>query len=764
MPLKRALSFIFIFLMLSVNFTVMAENVAADDKQLLIYQVNLFDQMGRLLPQNNSAIGANLQSVIYTERKVLGIPVGWQKIGQYSGGQFQFKAPLGEKAKIVVFWYDKEQYDNVFYLSTNEIIDITLPFIPCVPLIDVRAESIGLSSDIHEINTAHYDVKFGQGRDKNEIWITLGTQVHTIPVNLELSGGGSETKPFKFLAQAPNTTVQGTEKFLIWTTGKYISGVHTYKVGDNGLIVVWTYMYADVTGAWTKKIIEGALLGAIAGTIVEPGVGTAIGGLAGGLAAGVAWALKPELVNITAHAAIGVVAGYFTPRWFILQGTSGLGTNSTTGTVSMDLSKSNLPAGLLVDGQSRWDIYTQSNTIQVAYTKYYGTGIFSKYYDFEDQVIPPHEDKTSNNQDAYFSISTSKVYAGEYALKIHNSNTGGALINLSAMHHFIKGDYTITVDTDIYVDAGIIGSINIVYKIGSSTSYTSLTDVGVATFKWVHIVNSWDLSITESNTYVYLEINAGYGSDATYIDNLKIQVFDKNAQRITLDTSGGDEGVIVKRAFGTIPEIAPVKNKPVPLTRKYTMLAVDVSGTDGFIALDWASPQPTVYYSRLYIRTATMKETAWLFFTDDKYGFQDVTFLITEPKNFVYHIDLYRYYALSTPDNWTFTPDWSPTIVNKTMIFLPPEDWNGVTLYNLWDSVSYKFNSWWQNIGTWGHLALYGLGLLILFIILLIFAPWLIFALIKILALILKAIAKLIVAAAKGMGKMMKSFKRRRKG
>ena len=217
----------------------------------------------------------------------------------------------------------------------------------------------------------------------------------------------------------------------------------------------------------------------------------------------------------------------------------------------------------------------------------------------------------------------------------------------------------------------------------------------------------------------------------------------------------------MKRAFGTIPIIAPQHGIPTQLTRKYTLIGIDVTKY-GYLALDWVSPVPEeVYYSRIFIRTETWKEDIILLGTDAKDGFQDVTFLITEPKNFIYSVDFStQFYPVVPPENTT-TVNYDPIIVNNTIVYTLPPDWNG---YSIFDELKYNLNGWWEKIGTWGHLALMGLAAFIIFIILLILAPWVITALIKILALIIKAIAKLIVAAAKGMGKMMKSFKRRRKG
>ena len=746
--MRRALSFIFIFLMLSVSFTVMAENAIAEN-DTISYTLKVYDSQGRLLNSSYQSIQQCARLKVY-KLSLFGLKK--TLIADIKGEYFNeagFRvSPDISKVYIEFYWMGHIVYSDIIDLLSaqkddlgNYIIAINLPFTPSVPISGLQVEPIKVSADIHQIQSNYYNIKFGVGDHQNKIEISMGGNTYLIPVNLDFSkGGNSETKPFRFLAQSSKGYVQGEEKWLIWTTAYYWSAVRTKLVGDNMLLVVWTYGYTDIKTAWVSTVVSAILAGAVVGATT--GIGSiSMAGVAG-LGSAILWAVHPELMKFAGTTGIGVVAGIFTPRYFIIQGVSGMGTNETSATVQMN----NLPeTSQATVGNIEYQIFSQSNEIQVGFTRNYGD-LHIEFYDFEDGTAQ-----------GWLNITPTEEFGiGQYSGKSEYSENP-----FHELGHFKKNE-RIKIGISMQFKANANGQIYLQYAYipdgGKWIFDTAMRKyIQDTTMSWQFISGDWDITIPEDCT-LYIGIYWG-GSQASnkYMDNVKIYYEKTSEYRYIFETTASDS-VIVRHMFGTIPTIAP-SNTGVAINNRYTLLAVDMAGRDGMLAVDWNSRMVTISPARIIVKTDVWTETAWLLATDDKDGFKDVTFVVTSPNKFIYRVDFMSYYYFTTPKNWTVKPGWNPFIANNTTIYVPNIEGINFEL----EKIKWNLETWWEEIGTLGHLALMGLAAFIIFIIILIIAPWLIFALIKILALIIRGLVKALGMAAKGAGNLMKSFKRRRK-
>ena len=743
MPMKRALSILFIFLMVSASFMALSTGVhGAEDNKIHI--IHVYDAKGRELAENYSDIVANYMKVtVYsTEDTIFGF-LGWQKIVDNAIPPVKITGHSGELVHIVVTWMGNIVYDGRQVLKGN--ISITLDTIPAVPINTWSLETLKVSPSLHEVATRTYSVKFGMGDKGNEIQISIaGSVLRDIDVNLEVSNGQTtEEHPFQFLAQSPGHVVKKEDKFLAWTTAYEFSAVKTTKVGDGMYLVVWTYGYTDVYKAWIKTVVGAALAGAILGTGAGP-EGTIAGAAIGSLASGILWAIKPELMAKSENTAIGVVAGLFTPRWFIIQGTStGIGSNSTNGWVQMSNIGGNVDEGTS-NGYS-YSIRTTTNEIQVAILK--DVGDFKKIYmDFESGTAPGWSDY-------YGVLHKGDEPDGYYSLFLHGNIT-------TYKFGEVKKGNAITFELTYTV-----------YKQGNTGSWYGVDLYDPKTNTWYNNTQIGSLPMpynkwaTESLSFVYtpqvdgilyLVINTkdpnGYSS--FYFDDITIKYTFANTYRpIFRDDATAP---FIRLMFGHIPTIAPTRGMGVTIPSRDGIIAVDLPEDTG-LAIDWASPLPMVIPCKLVIHSDTWKIDSLLLATDNSHGFQNVTFVAVNPRDMLYKTDFQTYTLFNPPQNWTMTVNWTPFIANHTMIYIPNYD----NINWQFESMKYNLAKWWQDIGPWAHLALLGLAAFIIFIIILIVAPWLIFALIKILGLILKAVFTAIGMAAKGAGQLL--GKRRRK-
>ncbi len=753
MPMKRALSILFIFLFIGSVFTIIPF-AHADSPTTYIVQV--YDNRGVML--NNSSSIIQTYAKIEVRAPVM-LPIPHIKTIAYGSGSRIAIKTNSPKILVIFYWMDSvmaKQWLSTSAYTTDKngtkIIPLNLGVTPAIPIPFV-SESMEISGDIHEINTAYYDVKFGTDTYKNGITMTIGGNQYTMDVSLDFSFNGSnpETKPFKFLAQSTSGYVEGDEKFLVWTTAKYWSAVRTAKVGDNMFLVVWTYGYADVAGAWVSKVIAATLAGAVLGATTGP-EGALMGGAIGGMASAIAWAVKPDLVDLSAHTGMGVVVGLFTPRYFIIQGAGGYGAKKVQSTLTI----SGEPAsGRFSYKTLSYEINSQSNTVQVGFTKDYGTSK-TYYYDFEDGKIPSNFlTDTSKNHIISKSQSSSKVHTGQY------SYYSGEAPTYILLQKATPGQYKI--DVDLYSINNVNDYEDFYIKIGYQKDGGWYNDTFKQTldYYWKERTVEDILTIPENTNglgYIYVEIAPDIDNNGfPIIDDVKISVQNTNGYRYIFETGTSTDNAIIRHMFGTIPTIAP-SNVPVSIHARYTLLAIDVQHKGYFLGMTWDSrPISGVSVAKIIVKTDTWQETAYLLGTDDKNGFSGVSIILSPANYYLYHADFEEYYLFTSPDNWTAQLNWTPLMANNTMIYIP--NWDSVN-WN-WEKIHWDLAKWWEEIGPWAHLALLGLAAFIIFIIILIVAPWLIFALIKILGLILKGLFTAIGMAAKGAGKML--GKRRRK-
>ena len=736
MPMKRALSILFIFLMITSGIITLPVSHAVNPTEN--FNIYLYDGAGRFLDTNNSAVKEYLKVQISA--------INWLGLSHVlftiqGQNPIHVRYNWGSKILVTVYWINAKIYKGSYVLNSKDI-RVNMPVIPAIPINNFQIKTIGVSSDLHEISTAYYNVQFGVGTYQNEIQISIGANKYIMPVQLQLNyQSSSDNKPFRFLAQNTNGVVTGEDKFLIWTTGKYFSAVRTTKVGDGMFLMVWTYGYADVAGAWVSKVIAATLAGAVLGATTGP-EGALMGGAIGGMASAIAWAVNPNLINLKAHTGIGVIAAIFTPKWFMIQGAGGFGSNETKGTIEIE----NMPSsGRATYSTTAYEIYSQSNMIQFGFTKDYGSVRIIGPYDFETQE--------QYNEWAYIDNggrtgwSTGPHHSGQYSVYLYQNDF---YLHKPAIH--LRAGDKIKVTFDFwYTSSGSGYYYEEIFKTDSNGNEQSLfwkSGQKQIIDAWTHVINS--IEVTAQNecnvTFGFTTINTGI-----YIDDIKfsVAIMSQGKYRYIFDTSQSGSNV-VRYMFNTIPTYAPNLDSITTVENTYTLIAIDMTNRHGLLALDWESRIPDIIVpARIIIKTDTWRETAWILSTNDKEGFYNVSFVITDPSKFVYEIDPFTYYYFTGPDNWTYIR-WSSLIANNTTIYIPTNF--GLPSWVVWN---WQLNKWWQNIGPWAHLALLGLAAFIIFIIILIVAPWLIFALIKILGLILKAIFTAIGMAAKGAGKML---------
>jgi len=753
--MRRALSLLFIFLIVSMAMMPLSTTAQGSEGKIT-YHIKVYDSQGRELTSDNYFIRKYAKLKIYTHSW---LTFNRKLIRTIPGEDFNL---IGEafsvdrdtsKVEVEFYWISNRAYTDVISLDSaqfddlgNKIIYLNLPFTPAVPITSLQSESIIVSSDLHEISTSYYNVKFGTGNSQSQIEVTIGQNTYIMPVKLQFTGQGSETKPFRFLAQSTSGYVKGEDKFLIWTTAYYWSAVRTSKVGDNMLLVVWTYGYTNVAGAWMTKVIASIMAGAVMGAVT--GIGAVPAACAGGIISGILWAVKPDLINLEANTGIGVVAALFTPRYFMIQGVGGLGANGTSATIEIQ----NIPSSAKgATGNIRYEIYSGSNTLQVGFTKNCNSMI-SKFYDYEDGVLPSDMEA----KDYTFETTSYNVYAGGYSLKI--ASTG--YINWTIAKNVPKGkQYGITFSTYIRDsdDGGFLKMY--IYGIKEDGGIDEVDNyVGGHTITgWEFFEWTWHITTQNDYTKIILQLKDGGSYFAPIVDNTRLIIEDNSKYRYIFDTNGHSSN-IVRYMFGTIPTIAP-SNTGIAIDNRYTLLAVDMAGRDGMLAVDWNSRMVTISPARIIVKTDVWTETAWLLATDDKDGFKNVTFVVTSPNKFIYRVDFMSYYYFTTPKNWTVKPGWNPFIANNTTIYVPNLEGINFEL----EKIKWNLEAWWEKIGTWGHLALMGLAVFIIFIIILILAPWVILLIVRILSLIIRGLVKAFGMAAKGAGNLMKSFKRRRR-
>ncbi|NPA75270.1 MAG: hypothetical protein GXO25_04225 [Euryarchaeota archaeon] len=731
MPMKRLLSFLFLAIMVSTVFASMPGHASSEH-----YILQIYDSQGRYLDPNNPNIYNHAQVVIQKDGYL------WRSnIGTYSGkGQVNNISFSTDASRIhvIFYWYGNPVYDTDVPL-TSSVVKVQMSITPAVPITTYQTEAVAVSSDMHEVSTKFYDVMFGTGNNQDQIQVKIGGQNYIMPVSLALNyNSNSDTKPFRFLAQNPSHPVEGEDKFLIWTTAKYWSSVKSEKVGDNMMLMVWTYGYTDVSGAWRDKVIAAIMAGAVLGTLAGGPEGALAGGAIAGMATAIAWAVDPELVDLSAHTGIGVVVGLFTPRYFQLQGVGGFGANGTKGTVTI----SNIPAStrFTTDGTS-YEIYSESNTLQVGVTKDWGTST-SAFYDFETGAQGwKNISTTQTNVHAglYAGTITSGSYAISPAMGVHNDST--YKISYDFWVYVVDSSYTEDVPIQVVDNTGAVLYSKTLYPTGGAYK----EETGEIQF-----------TISDGATAVYFEIREAKRDGttnyyATNIDNVKISIQNTGAYRYIFDTSQSGGSGVVRYMFGTIPVIAPSSQGGTPIQNRYTLIAIDMARQDGALAVDWASRLVTLSPARIMIKSDTWTETAWLLGTDDKDGFKGVNFTIVNPKWFVYKVDFWTYYMFTTPDNWTVSENWSPLMANNTTVYIPSWYPGG------WDVTKYNLQAWWNNLPLAWKAFVMALPLLILFLILLIIAPWVIVALIKGIAMVIRALGK-------GFGAVGKAFAGRKRG
>ncbi|GEM_PF-4661167 len=737
--MKRLLPFLFMFMLIGTVFAAMPVHAARST-----YTLKIYDSQGRYLDPWNPNIYR------YAAVRIDKVGYLWSThIGTYQGkgatNNISFSTD-GDRIQVTYFWMGNPVWNTEVPLTTSEL-KVQMPITPAVPITTYQTEAIGVSSDLHEISTKFYDVMFGTGENQDHIQVKIGGNTYNMPVTLTLNyNSNSDTKPFRFLAQNPDHPVEGEDKFLIWTTAKYWSSVKTEKVGDNMLLVVWTYGYTDVAGAWRDKVIAAIAAGAVMGALTGP-EGALAGGTIAGWATAIAWAVNPELVDLSAHTGIGVVVGLFTPRYFQIQGVGGFGANGTKGTVTI----SNIPqSGRATWSGTSYEIYSETNTLQVGFTKDWGSIHKSDFYDMETYSQAEEIIRTSKFGGTGGQTSQT-AHSGQYSYYL--SKEWAAIKNI--IIHVPKGAQ-LKVDFDGWIRKGGSGyySIN-AYEVKGDISTqenanNNLTAWGGTPQKslpssWTHIHESFT-KIADRDVNITLGFTTITGS--AYFDDFQFSwtIIGGGAYRYIFDTSQQDTtGSVVRYMFGTIPVIAPSSQGGTPIHNRYTLIAIDMARQDGALAVDWASRLVTLSPARLMIKSDTWTETGWLLGTDDKDGFKDVNFTIVNPKWFVYRVDFMTYYYFTTPGNWTVKGDWSPLMANNTTIYIPNWYPGG------WDVMSYNMQAWWNNLPLWWKMFVAILPLIIIGLILLIVAPWVIVALIKGIAMIFKGLVKGIGAAGKAL-------------
>ncbi len=717
MPMKRLLSIFFVFVFIATVFTAIPVHAKSSNYVLMLY-----DSQGRYLDPWNP----NIYKHASVEIEKVGLLWNTQ-IGKYSGkghvNNISFSTDAS-RIKVKFYWYDNDVYETEVPL-TSEVVKVQMSITPALPITTYQTEAIMVSADMHEISTKFYDVMFGTGNNQNQIQVKIGGQTYNMPVKLALNyNSNTDTKPFRFLAQNPNHPVEGEDKFLIWTTAKYWSSVKSKLVGDNMLLVVWTYGYADVAGAWRDKVIAAIFAGAVVGALTGP-EGSLAGGTIAGMATAIAWAVDPDLVDLSAHTGIGVVVGLFTPRYFQIQGVGGFGANGTKGTVTI----SNIPASTrFTSGGTAYEIYSESNTLQVGVTKDWHI-MTTHYYDFEDGTS---QGWTLNGGSVNTNIDNS--HSGQYSLYLAAGYAEREIINAAE-----GSSYKITVGFWVKGSGGYIG----VYLRDNRSNNINYESYSVNN-AWTYITYEYHYTATKNITLM-LRLE-GENSAYPYVDDISIGIADSAYYRYIFDTDQNGGSGVVRYMFGTIPVIAPSSQGGTPIRNRYTLIAIDMARQDGALAVDWASRLVTLSPARLLIKSDTWTETAWLLGTDDKDGFKDVNFTIVNPKWFVYKVDFWTYYYFTTPDNWTVREDWSPLMANNTTIYIPNWYPGG------WDVMVYNIQAWWNNLPLWWKAFVLALPLIIIILILLIIAPWVIVAIIKGLALIFKGIGKAFKGAASAFG------------
>ena len=701
------------------------------------YHVRLYDASGRYLNENNANLQKYMKVVIQKKGIIFAHTI---YVGTKSGiNNFTFKTDAS-RIILKVYWIkrDKPVFESEYPLI-SEWLNITLPFTPAVPITSYQAESVALSADMHEIQTKFYNVQFGAGGDKNVIQISVGGQEYNMPVVLHMaSGSNSDTKDFRFLAQSAGKDgmITGTDKFLIWETGKYWSAVDSVKVGDNEIMLIWTYGYADELGAWVKTIIAAAAAGAAAGAY--SGIGAGIGAGVAGLGASVVWAVAPQLSLVPAHVAMGVVVGLFTPRYFQIQAAGNLGANTTDGYAEIQ----NIPSS----GRQTWngisyEIYSESNTIQVGFTRDWGTA-HGMSYDFE----------TLDDVEAWQGDGMTMKDAYKHSGQCSGFVAGGKTAYIQ-LFKVTKGE-TYTLDMKYWsftVDSGQV-VWNTGFRFRNETG--AITDIvhsenRNSNGKWAYYEVEGHFTAQENGTIeVYAE---GYYSNnyGSYYDDMQISWFNSGAYRYIFDTQQNGGGAVIKYEWGTIPVISPASQGGIPIQNRYTLIAIDMVKQKGALAVDWASPLKVISPTRVAFKTQTYTEQFYLLGTDDKDGFKGMNFTIVNPKWFIYAVDWQTYYYFTTPDNWTITPHYSTFMANNTTWYIP----NWATHTDVWAITQYNIAAWWESLGTLGHMAIFGLTLLIIFVILAVLAPQIIIFIFKIIGAIIRGIIKGVSALGKAIGK-----------
>ncbi len=748
---ERLLPIFFIFMLISASFMIIP---VAHASAPVKYSIYFYDQQGRRIDPKNPNIQKYASVVVYQVGWLSFLGKWFKKVVFTSNGDISgtFTADANT-LEIHFFWLGKDVYSNTISTASAEkinginVIHFDMPFTPAVPIEDFKVESIQASADMHEISTKFYSVQFGTGSDKNNIKITMGGNSYTVPVELGLSKGStSNTKPFRFLAQSTSGYVEGKEAFLIWTTGYYYSAVRTQLVGDNMLLVVWTYGYTDITGPWIKTMVASAIAGAAVGAV--SGVGSiAMAGVAT-VADAVVWAIKPDLMKGAGDTGIGVVAGIFTPRYFIIQG-AGTGNNGTQGTVIMNLDGVNAGRGTW-NGIS-YEISTGTNQIQVGFTKDWGTE-HTWSMDFENGV-GDCENFTQSQ-----TVAHTGIYSGTVPTTGSTSTSSRNLYRIRKIMDVREGThYKVTYQYYVYTaDGTYTDDYDFALEYEDGTVITHKYYSGISS-KWNEVSGEIEFQAQKSGSvYLYLSDAKRDGNTAVqtiYYDDITISYQDTGAYRYIFDTSQSDT-TITRHIFGTIPAITPTR-QGTEIHQRFTLLGVELLNPNATIALDWNSRIVEISPTRLVVKTSVWTETAWIFGTDDKDGFKNVSFVYVDPELFIYRTSIQSMYYFSGPGTWPVAPNWTPLVANNTTIFIP-NGW-GIPPWAVWN---YNLRAWWESIGTLGHLAIYGLALLIILIIILVIAPWSIIAIFKILKAIIRAIIKGMGAVVKGISGGKKRHRR----
>ncbi len=735
-----------------------------EDEEPDKYTMEVYDNQGRFLNTSYEAVENNLEIEIYDP----GMIGRGDHLGTWVGkNPITFKTT---RSTVIVdfFWMGSKYMTKDKNLPPGGgNISFNLDITPAKPISNYEIQDMTLSSDLHSVSGPSYDLQFGSGSSNNLIEYSQDDLKKNIEAKLTLN---NETYPFQMIAEKPGeATTWSSDTWGLWEKSYHASYVDVNKIsgpssiGGNTYVLTWSYSYSDsdhdLLADIGKNAMAGATIGAVAGFGSAGPVGALGGSLAGGLGgavgSGIAYAVEPELQRTDSPTGVGVLACVLTPEFMYIQ-TQSIQENCT-GSTETHLENTPGPGKYLTTKGNLYEIDTDYQSyIKSAFTE--GSGHTIKHYwDFESDPayvsdVKPIEDGRASLTDAdnnhYIEIKpTSKGWS--YFI---DSADG---VNASADLHYneynqteigidVKMDFMLDTDLD-YTDY----NEKTIDVCSPNDRISHLPDY-VEPGEWEDIDFHGELNPTTQGD-IRINFPTGYNSGFQYyIDNLKVLLYYKNETKTLF--SQEDTAPIVRHLFGNIPTIAPSKvGRSTNIDKRYALLGVDIGDDkNSTLALDWKSRTPRTHVSRLILKSDTWEETSFLLQTDDPDGFLNTNFTLTRSDDFIYKVSWGQYNLFSGPSSWSYDTEFDPLVVNDSTYYIPEGD--PTSGFNF-PKLSYDLSSWWNRLNAIGKFLIFALPFLAIGLVLLIFAPWLLYAIIKVFVMAIKGVIG-------GLSSLVRKFKK----